>query len=144
MDKQSWNAKLRPFRVFGAVSTRTELRIVVPNYLSGRSGPHPASGVGDFALGMKQQIGPLPGGFDLSVIVALSLPTGADGISSHGFDPFIKFPWSKDLRAGWSIGGMQFRLLVYGGQQAEPDVGTNYVYREGDHETVGRVRRICR
>jgi len=107
MDKQSWNAKLRPFRVFGAVSTRTELRIVVPNYLSGRSGPHPASGVGDFALGMKQQIGPLPGGFDLSVIVALSLPTGADGISSHGFDPFIKFPWSKDLRAGWSIGGMQ-------------------------------------
>lgn len=43
----------------------------------------------------------------MAVIAALSLPTGADRISSHGFDPFIKFPWSKDLAKGWSIGGMQ-------------------------------------
>ena len=41
------------------------------------------------------------------MIVALSLPTGADRISSHGFDSFIKFPWSKDLKEGWSIGGME-------------------------------------
>ena len=89
------------------VSSQTEIRIVVPNYLGGLSSPDTASGFGDLALGMKQQLGPLPGGFDLSVIAALSLPTGADRVSSHGFDPFIKFPWSKDLRAGWSIGGMQ-------------------------------------
>jgi outer membrane putative beta-barrel porin/alpha-amylase len=89
------------------VSTRTEIRIVVPNYLGGLSGPDTASGFGDIALGMKQQLGPFPGGFDLSVIAALSLPTGADRVSSHGFDPFIKLPWSKDLRAGWSICGMQ-------------------------------------
>jgi len=56
---------------------------------------------------MKQQLGPLPGGFDLSVIIAISLPTGASRVSSHGYDPFIKFPWSKELRAGWSVGGMQ-------------------------------------
>ena len=89
------------------ISTRTEIRIVVPNYLGGLSGPDLASGFGDIALGVKQQLGPLPGGLDLSVIIALSLPTGATRVSSHGFDPFIKFPWSKDLRAGWSIGGMQ-------------------------------------
>jgi hypothetical protein len=89
------------------LSTRTEIRIVVPNYLGGLAGADSVSGFGDIALGMKQQIGPLLGGFDLSVIVALSLPIGADRISTHGFDPFIKFPWSKDLRAGWSIGGMQ-------------------------------------
>src|ERR1700730_7560172 len=88
------------------VSARTESRIVVPNYLDGLPGPTSASGFGDVAVGMKQQLGPLPGDFDLSVIVALSLPTGANRISSHGFDPFIKFPWSKDLRQGWSIGGM--------------------------------------
>jgi hypothetical protein len=41
------------------------------------------------------------------VIVALSTPTGADRISSHGFDPFTKFPWSKDLKEGWPIGGME-------------------------------------
>src|SRR5579864_9417726 len=89
------------------VSTRTEIRIVVPNYLGGLSSPDIASGFGDLALGLKQQLGPLPGGFDLSVIAALSLPTGSDRVSSHGLDPFIKLPWSKDLRAGWSIGGMQ-------------------------------------
>jgi hypothetical protein len=89
------------------VSTRTEIRIVVPNYLGGLSRPDTASGFGDVGFGMKQQLGPLPGGFDLSVIAAFSLPTGADRVSSHGFDPFIKLPWSKDLRAGWSVGGMQ-------------------------------------
>jgi hypothetical protein len=88
------------------VSTRTEVRIVVPNYLGGISGPD-ATGFGDIALGLKQQLGPLRGGFDLSMIIALSLPTGARRVSSHGYDPFIKFPWSKELKAGWSIGGMQ-------------------------------------
>jgi hypothetical protein len=89
------------------LSDRTELRIVVPNYLEGLNARAPATGFGDVAIGMKQQLGPLPGDVDLSVIVALSFPTGADRISSHGFDPFIKFPWSEDLKAGWSIGGMQ-------------------------------------
>jgi len=89
------------------VFDRSELRIVVPNYLGGVGGVAPASGFGDVAVGMKQQLGPLPGDFDLSVIIALSLPTGTDRISSHGFDPFIKFPWSRDLEKGWSIGGMQ-------------------------------------
>jgi hypothetical protein len=88
------------------VSTRTELRLVVPNYLGGIKRGDP-TGFGDIALGMKEQIGPLSGGFDLSVIVAVSLPTGAKQVSSHGYDPFIKFPWSKELRSGWSIGGMQ-------------------------------------
>jgi len=86
---------------------RTELRIVVPNYFESLTGPPSESGLGDVALGMKQQLGLLLGGFDLSVIVALSIPTGADRISSHGYDPFIKFPWSKDLSNDWSIGGMQ-------------------------------------
>lgn len=89
------------------LSNRSELRVVVPNYLVDLSGRPSSSGFGDIALGAKQQLGPLPGQFDLSVIVALSLPTGAERISSHGFDPFIKFPWSKEIAKGWSIGGMQ-------------------------------------
>src|SRR5262249_7430903 len=90
----------------GAAS-RTEIRIVVPNYVGGLSGRNTGSGFDDLALGMKQQIGPLPGGIDLSVIAAVSLPTGASRISTHGFDPFVKLPWSKDLEGGWSVGGMQ-------------------------------------
>jgi hypothetical protein len=89
------------------LSTRTELRLVVPNFVSGLGGTGSASGFDDVALGMKQQLGPLPGGVDLAVILAVSLPSGADRISSHGFDPFVKFPWSRDLKKGWSIGGMQ-------------------------------------
>ena len=86
---------------------RTEIRLVLPNYLADLRRSSPTSGLGDIAIGAKQQLGPLPGHLDLSVIVALSLPTGAARVSSHGFDPFVKFPWSKDLRNGWSIGGMQ-------------------------------------
>jgi hypothetical protein len=79
------------------ISDRSELRIVVPNYLESLTGLASASGFGDVAVGMKQQLGRLPGEFDLSVIIALSIPTGADRISSHGYDPFIKFPWSKTI-----------------------------------------------
>lgn len=88
------------------ISTRMELRLVVPNYLRDVTGSNP-SGFDDIAVGVKQQLGPLWGHLDLAVIAALSLPTGADRISSHGLDPFIKFPWSKDLGKGWSLGGMQ-------------------------------------
>lgn len=88
------------------LSTRTEFRIVVPNYFGRLSGPD-STGFGDMALGMKEQFGPLPGGLDLSMIVAVSMATGASKVSSHGYDPFIKFPWSKELKEGWSVGGMQ-------------------------------------
>jgi hypothetical protein len=58
------------------VSKRTELRVVVPNYFATLTGPISGTGFGDVAIGMKQQIGPLQGDFDLSVIIALSLPLG--------------------------------------------------------------------
>jgi hypothetical protein len=89
------------------ISDRSELRIVAPNYQGGLAGTGFGSGFGDVAIGMKQELGPLPGDFDLSVIIALSLPTGSYEVSSHGYDPFIKFPWSKDLQKSWSIGGME-------------------------------------
>jgi outer membrane putative beta-barrel porin/alpha-amylase len=89
------------------VSARTELRLGVPNYLFGLHGRNSPSGFADVSIGVKQQLGPLPGRFDLSVIAAVSIPTGADRTTSHGYDPFVKFPWSKELKNGWSFGGMQ-------------------------------------
>jgi len=89
------------------VSRGTELRIGVPDYLDGLSGRHVTSGFADVSVGLKQQLGPLAGNFDLAVIVALAVPTGHRGITSGGFDPFIKLPWSKELTGAWSIGGMQ-------------------------------------
>ena len=91
------------FGIFG----RTELRLVLPNYAGGLNARSPGSGFEDVAFGLKQQLGPLSGGVDLSVIVALSFPSGGRDVSSGGYDPFVKFPWSKDLEHGWSFGGMQ-------------------------------------
>jgi hypothetical protein len=88
------------------VASRTELRFGAPNYLYGMTSRTP-SGFADLSVGVKQQLGPLPGGFELSVMIAVRFPTGATRTSSHGFDPDVKFPWSKELRDGWSIGGMQ-------------------------------------
>lgn len=44
------------------IASRTEIRIVIPNYLHGITGG--SSGFEDFALGIKQQPAPLPGGVD--------------------------------------------------------------------------------
>jgi hypothetical protein len=70
------------------------------------AGSRPDSGFSDFSLGIKRQIGPLPGKFDLAVIAAVSFPTGGQKETSHGFDPFAKFPWSRELTEKWSVGGM--------------------------------------
>jgi hypothetical protein len=90
---------------YGLLS-KTELRLDMPDYYD-ESGP--VSGFGDLAIGMKQQLGPLSG-FDASVIVSLSLPTGARAISSHGYDPSVQVPWSRSLSPNWTVAGM---LSVY-------------------------------
>jgi hypothetical protein len=89
------------------VASKTELRVTAPDYFCqvGRS-----FGFGDFAIGMKQQLGPTPGGFDVSVVLSLSLPTGASAISSHGYDPSVQLPWSRALSSNWTAAGM---LSVY-------------------------------
>jgi hypothetical protein len=86
------------------VAGHTELRFSAPDYYHGSG-----SGSGDIAIGMKQQLGPIPGGFDVSVIVFLSIPTGAEALTSHGYDPGLQLPWSRKLSANWSAAG-QFAL----------------------------------
>ncbi len=91
------------------IAKRTELRFTVPDYfhnLSSGSG----SGFGDFAFGIKEQLGPTPGKFDVSVILFLSFPTGANTLSSGGYDPGLQVPWSRALSANWTAAGT---LSVY-------------------------------
>jgi Putative MetA-pathway of phenol degradation len=93
------------------VTNRTELRFTAPDYfdnlnsLGGRG-----SGLGDVAIGAKEQLGPTPGKFDVSVILFLSLPTGAKSVSSGGYDPGLQAPWSRALSTNWTAAGM---LSVY-------------------------------
>ncbi|HYA63153.1 MAG TPA: transporter [Candidatus Sulfotelmatobacter sp.] len=90
---------------YGLLNT-TELRLAVPDYYHNfSSSPSAASGFGDTALGVKQFLGLLPGGFNLSAIFFLSFPTGAQEISSHGYDPGLQFPWSRPLSQHWTVAG---------------------------------------
>ena len=92
------------------VAGNIELRLSVPDYFRDvPTGTGVASGFGDLTIGVKRQLGPTSGGFDVSVIAFLSLPAGADAVSSHGYDPGLQLPWSRKLSANWSAGG-QFAL----------------------------------
>lgn len=84
---------------------KTELRLTVPDYYHGLSGSAAApSGFGDLAIGAAQQLGPI-GGFDLALIAFVSLPTGAQTVTSHGYDPGLQLPWSRSLSANWTVAG---------------------------------------
>jgi hypothetical protein len=85
---------------------RTELRLTLPSYSLDFSRALGSSGVTDISIGFKQQLGPLPGGFDLSLIMASSVPAGTADKTTHRLDPFLKVPWSRELGNGWSVGGM--------------------------------------
>lgn len=84
------------------VASKTEVRLVAPNYF-GQVGA--ASGFGDVAIGMKRQLGPAAG-FDVSLIFSLSMPSGAEAFSSHGYDPSVQLPWSRALPRNWTMAGM--------------------------------------
>jgi hypothetical protein len=88
------------------VGRRTEVRLGIPDYVYGLGRHTSRSGFTDVSVGVKQQLGPLPGAFDLSVISAISFPTGAHSQSSRGVDLEVKFPWSHALSYPWSMGGM--------------------------------------
>ena len=93
------------------VASKTELRLITPDYFGVFAmGSELRSGFGDLTLGLKQQLGPTPGGFDVSLILSLSLPTGARDFSSHGYDPSVQLPWSRSLSTNWTAAGM---LSVY-------------------------------
>jgi hypothetical protein len=86
------------------VAECTEVLADVPTYfysLNGRA----SSGFSDLVVSIKREL-PVPLGFHLSAAGGLGFPTGASKISSHGYDPYIQFPWSRRLTNVWSLHGM--------------------------------------
>jgi hypothetical protein len=93
------------------IADKTELRFTAPDYfLNDYTASQFTNGFGDLSLGFKQQLGPIWGGFGVSLIPSVSLPTGANLISSHGFDPTVQLPWSRSLTKNWTAAGM-FSLM---------------------------------
>lgn len=93
------------------LTPKTELRFSAPDYFKTLNpGSAFASGAGDLALGVKQQVLATTGGFDAALVVSLSFPTGARTVSSHGYDPEVQMPWSHSISKNWTAAGM-FSLL---------------------------------
>jgi len=88
------------------VDPKTELRLAIPDYFNNYAAASgPTNGLGDVSLGMKQQLR-LMHGFDFSLIPSLSLPSGSNAISSHGYGPGLQFPWSRAVSKNWTAAGM--------------------------------------
>jgi hypothetical protein len=87
------------------LTAKTELRFDVPDYYYNLDGSGRNSGFGDLAFGVKQQLGPVRG-FDVSATVFLSCPTGANAVSSGGYDPGLQVAWSRALNPKWTAAGM--------------------------------------
>ena len=93
------------------IGPSTELRFTAPDYYQNSVTPGGlASGFGDLAVGIKQQLRTAQGGFEVAAVVSLSFPTGAAAISSHGYDPSFQLPWSRPLSTNWTVAGM---LSIY-------------------------------
>jgi hypothetical protein len=93
------------------IAGKTELRFAAPDYFfNDDTASGFANGFGDLTVGLKQQLGPTRGGFDLSLIPSVSLPTGTNLISSHGYDPAVQLPWSRSLTKTWTAAGI-FSLM---------------------------------
>jgi hypothetical protein len=113
--QQTWDGPETLLRI--GVASNTELRFTAPDYSSTLGS---ISGFGDAAIGVKQQLGPTPGSFDVSLILSLTLPAGPKAISTqitvntppggHAYQPSAQLPWSRMLSSHWTVAGM---LSVY-------------------------------
>jgi hypothetical protein len=88
------------------LTKRVEARVGVPNWTIARADGQTASGFGDLYLGTKIQLGPLPWGFDASIIPAITIPMGANRISSNRVDPEVKLTWAHGISEKWAVSGM--------------------------------------
>jgi hypothetical protein len=82
-----------------------ELLVDLPTYFSTIRG-QAGSGFSNVTPAVKWQISPMPGTLDLSATVGVGLPTGATNIAGPGVQPYLQFPWSRELAYGWSLRGM--------------------------------------
>ena len=107
----NWTAR-RGSNVVDGTNTRlrlgvahcTEVLLDLPNYFRPIGGS--PFGFSDLAPAIKREFGPLPGDFELSATAGLAVPTGTSKISGLGFNPYLQFPWSRELGGGWGVSGM--------------------------------------
>jgi hypothetical protein len=88
-----------------------EVLVDLPTYFATVRG-QASSGFSDVAPAIKWQISPVPGAFDLSITTGAGLPTGSTTIAGPGIQPYLQFPWSRELGGGWGISGMLTSFFI--------------------------------
>ena len=86
------------------VADCTELAIELPTYFYATHG-QASSGFSDVSLAVKRQL-PDFHGFVTAAIGGLAFPSGTNGISDRGYDPYIQGSWSRDIGFDLSLAGM--------------------------------------
>jgi hypothetical protein len=92
-------------RLRWGVAPCLEILVDIPTYFAALRAPL-NSGFSDVVPAIKWQISPLPGKIDLSATLGAGLPTGTKAIAGPGVQPYLQFPWSRQLSGGWSVNGM--------------------------------------
>ena len=87
------------------LTSRLEVRLFGDGLTVDRTLSAHDSGLADLAVGAKYIVlDARHAGFELAVIPALSLPTGADRLSSHRYQPSLTLSIARDLPAGFDLG----------------------------------------
>jgi Putative MetA-pathway of phenol degradation len=116
-------------RIRLGVAHCAELLVDLPDYFHSVHDGGP-TGFSDVMPAVKVQLGPLPGGVVFSATAGLGFPTGASRISGHRYNPYVQFPWSREIGGGWSLSGMLTQFWFTGQKSNAISEATFVVERE--------------
>jgi hypothetical protein len=91
-----------------------EVLVDIPSYV-GRLSSALDTGFTNLTPAVKWQVSALPESSSLSVVIGAGLPSGTPAITGSGVQPYLQFPWSRELGGGWAISGMFTRFFQPGG-----------------------------
>jgi hypothetical protein len=105
-DAGAWSQTfLAPGVLRVGLTSRVEVRLASDGLTIERTPAAHNSGVADLAVGAKFIVLDADrAGIELAAIPALSLPTGADHLSSHRWQPSLGLSLARDLPAGFDLG----------------------------------------
>jgi hypothetical protein len=114
-----------------------ELLVDLPTYFATVRG-QAGSGFTNVTPAVKWQLGPLPGDINLSATAGVGLPTGTPRIAGPGAQPYLQFPWSRELGGGWGISGMLTAFFFPSGPESKFAAEPTFVIEKkvGDRAAV--------
>ena len=140
-------------RIRLGVAHCAELLVDLPDYFRSVHDGGP-TGFSDVAPAVKASLDRFPAvSCSLRQLVWASSP-GASRISGPGYDPYVQFPWSREIGGGWSLNGM-FTQFWFTGRKSNAiseatfvvgrDVGAHaelFVEYVGDYPNHGKPSQL--